>query len=118
MLSTTLDNVQQFDFDQTSLDKAKHARLHWTRWPNCSRHFTQHECRALYSKKSRAFGRGLTVLCTKVRSTFAGAFISRPAFDPLIESPRTYFSRPAKCFNFKHIFKDPFLHCTGTASVP
>ena len=33
-LSTILDNAQKFDFDQTSLYKAIHARLHYTRWPN------------------------------------------------------------------------------------
>ena len=34
MLSTILKKAQQFDFDETSLEKAKHARLHSTRWPN------------------------------------------------------------------------------------
>ena len=33
-LSTILDNAQKFDFDQTSLYKAIHARLHYTRWLN------------------------------------------------------------------------------------
>ena len=33
-LSTILDNAQKFDFDQTSLYKAIHARLHYISWPN------------------------------------------------------------------------------------
>ena len=57
--STTLDN---FALDQTTLDKKQSSRLSLNKVAKRFRHFTQNECRALYSEKWRAFGQGLALM--------------------------------------------------------
>ena len=60
-----LDNTRQrstFDFDQTSLNKAKHARLHSIRWPNALDIALYMNVERCIVKNSRAFGRGITYI--------------------------------------------------------